>query len=106
MSVRDFILGISGILVLVTLGMVVMMKRDLNHSQKSYSPLVQKIQADSIAIHHLGNKIDSLKLADKTLAKTIVYLDSCNQNRTNKADRAEKRGRFVGGLLKSLFPGL
>jgi hypothetical protein len=106
MSVRDFILGISAILVLVTLGMVVMMKRELNQSQKSYSPLAQKIQEDSIAIHHLENKIDSLKLADKTLAKTIVYLDSCNQNRTNKADRAEKRGRFVGGLLKSLFPGL
>jgi len=106
MSVRDFILGISGILILVTLGMVVMMKRELHQSQKSYSPLAQKIQADSIAIHHLENKIDSLKVADKTLAKTIVYLDSCNQNRTNKADRAEKRGRFVGGLLKSLFPGL
>ena len=106
MSVRDFILGISGILVLVTLGMVVMIKREIGHSQKSYSSLAQKIQADSIAIHHLENKIDSLKLADKTLAKTIVYLDSCNQTRTNKADRAEKRGRFVGGLLKSLFPGL
>ena len=106
MSVRYFILGISAILVVVTLGMVVMMKRDVSDSQKGYSPLAQKIQADSIAICDLENKIDSLKLTDKALAKTIVYLDSCNQNRTNKADRAEKRGRFVGGLLKSLFPGL
>lgn len=106
MTGRDFILGITAMLTLVTLGMAVMGQRDQKVTQKSYSTLVQKIKADSAAICQLESRIDSLKFADKAIAKSIVYLDSCNQNRTNKADRAERRGKFVGGLLKSLFPGL
>ena len=106
MTGRDFILGIAAMLTLVTLGMAVMGQRDQKASQKSYSTLAQKIKADSAAICHLESRIDSLKFADQAIAKSIVYLDSCNQNRTNKADRAERRGKFVGGLLKSLFPGL
>lgn len=50
--------------------------------------------------------IDSLHIQNKALAKTALYLDSCNQQKTQKADRAERRGKFVGGLLKGLFPGL
>lgn len=106
MTGRDFILGITAMLTLVTLGMAVMGQRDQKVTQKSYSSLVQKIKADSATICQLESRIDSLKFADKAIAKSIVYLDSCNQNRTNKADRAERRGKFVGGLLKSLFPGL
>jgi len=106
MTVRDFILGVTAMLTLITLGMAVMGQRDQNQSQKSYSSLVIKIQADSIANCHLESRIDSLKIANQALAKSIVYLDSCNQVKASKADRAEKRGRFIGGLLKGLFPGL
>lgn len=106
MTIRDFILGVTTLLTMVALGMVVMGQRDLRSSQKSYSSLAIKIQADSASICHLESQIDSIKLADKAFAKSIMYLDSCNQAKTNKADRAEKRGRFVGGLLKGLFPGL
>lgn len=51
-------------------------------------------------------RIDSLKAQVDALAKSVIYLDSCNQAKTSKQDRAERRGRFVGGLLKSLFPGM
>jgi nitrogen fixation/metabolism regulation signal transduction histidine kinase len=51
-------------------------------------------------------RIDSLKAETEALAKTVIYLDSCQQAKTIKQDRAEKRGKFVGGLLKGLFPGL
>jgi hypothetical protein len=40
------------------------------------------------------------------LAKSVLYLDSCQQAKTTKQDRAERRGKFIGGLLKGLFPGL
>ena len=62
---------------------------------------------------HLVWQLDSVQsVADKAasnnivLAKTVLYLDSCQQTKTVKQDKAERRGRFVGGLLKSLFPGL
>jgi hypothetical protein len=51
-------------------------------------------------------RIDSLKVETEALAKTVIYLDSCQNNKTQKQDRAERRGKFVGGLLKGLFPGL
>lgn len=54
----------------------------------------------------MEGEIDSLRIQSKALAKTALYLDSCNQNKAQKADRAERRGKFVGGLLKGLFPGL
>lgn len=62
---------------------------------------------------HLSWQLDSVQVvADKAaatnivLAKTVLYLDSCQQTKTVKQDKAERRGRFVGGLLKGLFPGL
>jgi hypothetical protein len=62
---------------------------------------------------HLTWQIDSVQsIADKAasnnivLAETVLYLDSCQQAKTVKHDKAERRGRFVGGLLKGLFPGL
>jgi hypothetical protein len=54
----------------------------------------------------LQAKLDSVKSNQAVFAKGILYLDSCQMNRTHKADRAEKRGRFLGGLLKGLFPGM
>lgn len=59
-----------------------------------------------VAHAHQDQQIDSLKSETKALAKTVLYLDSCLQSKAQKADRAEKRGRFVGGLLKGLFPGM
>ena len=49
---------------------------------------------------------DSLRRQINALAKSVVYLDSCNQAKNHKQERAERRGRFVGGLLKGLFPGM
>jgi len=51
-------------------------------------------------------KIDSLKASTQSLAKATIYLDSCQQNKSQKVERAERRGKFVGGLLRGLFPGL
>ena len=69
-------------------------------------------QTDSMAyklLYRTANmqaRVDSLKAQNKALAATIVYLDSCNQNKTFKTERAERRGRFLGGLIKGLFPKL
>ena len=55
---------------------------------------------------NIEQSIDSLKVQIKGLGKSVIYLDSCQQNKTIKQDRAERRGKFVGGLLKSLIPGM
>ena len=55
---------------------------------------------------NLEESVDSIKVQIKGLGKTVIYLDSCQQNKAQKADRAERRGKFVGGLLKSLIPGM
>lgn len=52
------------------------------------------------------SKIDSLKTSTQNLAKATIYLDSCQSNKSQKAERAERRGKFVGGLLRGLFPGI
>ncbi len=57
-------------------------------------------------IIHLEGSIDSLRAQSKGVAKSVMYLDSCNQAKNHKQERAERRGKFVGGLLKGLFPGM
>lgn len=57
-------------------------------------------------IIHNDVRIDSLKASTHNLAKATIYLDSCQSNKSQKAERAERRGKFVGGLLRGLFPGL
>lgn len=54
----------------------------------------------------LSLKTDSLKHNEQILTRSILYLDSCQQLKATKADRAERRGRFLGGLLKTIFPAL
>lgn len=54
----------------------------------------------------LSTQVDSLQNTSKILAKSILYLDSCQTNKGQKADRAERRGRFLGGVIKGLFPGM
>lgn len=60
----------------------------------------------SIRAARIESRIDSLNTETKALASTVIYLDSCQQQKAQKQDKAERRGRFVGGLLKGLFPGL
>lgn len=62
---------------------------------------------------HLLVRIDSTEdiaikstIYNQALAKSVLYLDSCQQAKTVKQDKAERRGKFVGGLLRSLFPGI
>jgi len=60
----------------------------------------------NLDVANVNSRIDSLHLQNQALAETVLYLDSCNQGKTQKADRAERRGKFVGGLIKGLFPGI
>lgn len=54
----------------------------------------------------INSRIDTIHVQNKALAKSVIYLDSCNQAKTQKADKAERRGKFLGGLIKGLFPGI
>jgi hypothetical protein len=56
--------------------------------------------------NQLSGQVDSLQSTTKILAKSFLYIDSCNASRIKKTDRAERRGRFLGGLLKEVLPGL
>jgi hypothetical protein len=106
MKTQDFITGINSVLVLVLLGMHLSLNLDVKALRKSYSPLAKKIQTDSLTIIKMKSQMDSLKMNEKAMVKSIIYLDSLNQEKASKADRAERRGRFVGGLLKGLLPHL
>lgn len=55
---------------------------------------------------NLEESVDSIKVQIKGLGKSVIFLDSCQQNKTQKLDRSERRGKFVGGLLKALIPGM
>jgi hypothetical protein len=44
--------------------------------------------------------------AIKVLALHAYHADSVNNHKQFKSDRAERRGRFLGGLLKGLIPVL
>ena len=106
MKTQDFITGINSVLVLVLLGMHLSLNLDVRAIKKSYSPLAKKIQTDSLTIIKMKSQMDSLKMNEKAMVKSIIYLDSLNQEKVSKAERAERRGRFVGGLLKGLLPHL
>lgn len=57
-------------------------------------------------IANVETRIDSIKTQTKAVAESVIYVDSVATTKTGKAERAERRGRFVGGLLKGLIPGL
>jgi hypothetical protein len=69
-------------------------------------------QQDSVAVEIMtyaqvvSSETRLVREHSAVLAKSVLYLDSCQQAKTIKQDRAERRGKFVGGLLKGLFPGL
>jgi hypothetical protein len=92
---------------------VVYMGYDSYHAYKVESKMSDDVQylaktCSSMAIFlaNTNDRIDSVQIQNKALAKSIVFVDSCNQAKIQKSDRAERRGKFVGGLLKGLFPGL
>jgi len=60
----------------------------------------------SVRIQVLTNANDSLNRRIQNLAICVQYLDSVHESKGFKSERAEKRGRFIGGLIKGLFPGL
>jgi hypothetical protein len=64
------------------------------------------IIASSVRLLRNEDTADSLRRQINALAKSVIYIDSCNQAKNHKQERAERRGRFVGGLLKGLFPGM
>jgi len=66
----------------------------------------QRLITSNIKQIQIKESVDSLKIQIKGLGKSVIFLDSCQQNKTIKQDKAERRGRFVGGLLKTLIPGM
>lgn len=68
--------------------------------------IMQEVSKNNTKLDSVRHRLDSLTIQVTGLAHASIYLDSCQQARTYKSDRAERRGRFVGGLLKGLFPGL
>ena len=66
----------------------------------------ERLTNSNIRQNRMIESVDSMKIQIKGLGKSVIYLDSCQQNKSIKQDRAERRGKFVGGLLKSLIPGM
>jgi uncharacterized protein YpmB len=66
----------------------------------------EKIIKLETKIASLDSNLHKASVSANALAKSVVYLDSCQQSKVMKQDRAERRGRFVGGLLRGLFPGI
>lgn len=75
------------------------------HREVDTAIIQEKSKIDTILVG-VKEDIDSANSKINGLAEIVIYLDSCQQNRTNKANRADRRGRFVGGVLKGLFPNL
>lgn len=97
----------------IAAALIIYIGGDLYTASVKHKELSEEIksanQAALAAVIRTGNleaSVDSIKVQIKGLGKTVIYLDSCQQNKTQKADRAERRGKFVGGLLKSLIPGM
>lgn len=79
----------------------------VSQSQHKAQGEQQRINANTrYSIDSIGGITDSLEYRSNRLAESVLYLDSCQQAKMGKSDRAEKRGRFIGGLLKGLFPSL
>jgi hypothetical protein len=77
------------------------------NAQKSINSKNEMAQVElSVKISRVDSSIKIANTNSTALAKSILYLDSCQQQKVFKQDRAERRGRFVGGLLKGLLPHL
>jgi hypothetical protein len=69
-------------------------------------PIVLIDSATINRISKLESQTQAQDSAIRVLVKHAMYSDSLLQDRQKKSDRAEKRGRFWGGVLKGLIPGL
>jgi hypothetical protein len=103
MKISDFVLGTLALFMIVHLYMHLTLTKEVRQTEKyCYSQMAQ----DSAFKANVKKKLISLDQKDSVIAETIVYLDSCNQAKQSKVEKAEKRGRFIGGLLRGLFPGI
>lgn len=98
--IERFILG------LLTIAMVVnfyfdkqAFDRDVNEAKE----LEKWSMGLTMRIAYNETRLDSMRNASINLAKATIYLDSCQQSKNFKSERAERRGKFVGGLLRTLF---
>lgn len=86
---------------------------DIYTARKQHEKLNQLIKANEelssaawIKNIRTEKRIDSLNLETAALAKSVIYIDSCQSEKARKGEKAERTGRFVGGIIKSLFPHL
>lgn len=57
-------------------------------------------------VDRLHKRIDSVNAANLQLARLVLRHDSILAAKSEKAQRRENTGRFIGGILKGLIPGL
>lgn len=95
-----------GILIIVFfLGFNFYQDIELNKQVVSIEEMIDENDKNTDAtLESFEYEIDSIHTKIGKLATATVYLDSCQQQKTQKTERAERRGRFVGGLLKGLLP--
>jgi hypothetical protein len=86
---------------------------DIYTARKQHEKLNQLIKANEelsaaawIKNIRTEKRIDSLNIETAALAKSVIYLDSCQSEKVRKGEKAERTGRFVGGIIKGLFPHL
>ena len=96
-------------LILIFIGFVAVEEQIQSGIQKR-SKIDRKVDSlmlvQSVRVQVLSNANDSLAHQIHDLALCVQYLDSVHESKGFKTERAEKRGRFIGGLIKGLFPGL
>lgn len=73
-------------------------------ADKRYEAIDSTVVKINYRLNEIECQQDSLRSQTIALGRSIVYLDSCQQTKTTKTERAERRGKFIGGLLKGLFP--
>ena len=89
---------------------VAALEHQINLGIQKRSKIDRKV--DSMLLSHsverqvLLNANDSLQKEVRFLALCVQYLDSVDRSKQTKSERAEKRGRFIGGIIKGIFPGL
>lgn len=96
-------------LVALSIGLVAI-EQQIQSAKQKRSKIDRKV--DSMLLAHsverqvLLNANDSLQKEVRFLALCVQYLDSVDRSKQTKSERAEKRGRFIGGIIKGIFPGL
>lgn len=112
-KMKEYIGPTSGLVALAiacyTLFLTKEIKTDIasiKHRQETFDSASVAVEYLDAKIQRMQSRLDSAKQIERQLAKSIIYVDSVQVSRQAKADRAERRGKFVGGLLKALIPSL